>query len=155
MHDVKQEGSMSSSEAITTKNAGSVRRQAPSFVVIGLIGYVVDSSITYALARGFGVNPFLARIPAYVIATIINFALNRALTFANSNTPLLRAFVKYVMVCAVGFVVNYLVYVTALEVTPMLGVTVTPAFIPLFVAMGAGVAMFFTFFGFKLFAFRS
>lgn len=146
---------MTISDAIPIKVGGSMRRQAPTFALIGLTGYVVDSTLTYAFVRWFGVDPVLARFPAFAIATVINFLLNRFLTFANSRVAILPAFVKYVMVCAVGFVVNYLVYLGALKLSPLLGFPVTPGMLPIFVAMGSGVAMFFTFFGFRFFAFRS
>ena len=66
-------------EAIPMK--GALKRQVPIFAMIGAFGYVVDASVTYGLVRGFGIDPFLARFPAFALATVLNFALNRALTF--------------------------------------------------------------------------
>src|ERR1700733_7687306 len=88
----------------------TLKRQIPFFVAIGLFGYLVDASVTYLLARKFGVDPLLARPPAFALATVLNFTLNRALTFAHSKSSLLPAFVRYVMVCAAGLAVNYSVY---------------------------------------------
>jgi putative flippase GtrA len=135
--------------------SGTLKKQIPSFVAIGLLGYVVDSGVTYGLARGVGVDPLLARLPAFVVATILNFSLNRAFTFADSTMPLLQAFIRYVMVCAAGLAVNYVVYVSTILLAEACGFAVTPSMLPLFVACGTGVAMFVTFFGFRLFAFRS
>jgi putative flippase GtrA len=138
----------------TPAPSASLKRQLPAFVAVGLIGYVIDSSITYALNRAFGVDPYLARFPAFGVATLVNFALNRRLTFAHSTEPMLRAFLRYVMVCAVGLAVNYAAYATALWIWSALGLPMAPQMLFVFVAFGSGVAMFATYFGFRLFAFR-
>ena len=131
-----------------------LEHQIPFFVAIGALGYVVDAGVTYLLARKFGFDPFLARPPAFALATVLNFALNRTLTFAGSKSSLLSAFVRYVMVCAAGLAVNYSVYALCIVMAPLAGLPATPQMLPLFVACGSGVAMFITFFGFRFFAFR-
>ena len=145
---------MSVSNILPVEMQRTLKRQVPSFVAIGLFGYVVDAGVTYGLVREWGVDPLLARFPAFALATVLNFALNRTLTFAHSTARLLPAFVRYIMVCAAGFVVNYLVYAATFELARHLGFAQTPTLLPLFVACGAGVAMFVTFFGFRFFAFR-
>jgi putative flippase GtrA len=91
--------------------AGSrISRQIPSFAVIGLIGYVVDASVTYLGAKYLGLSPEVARPPGFLIATVVNFALNRAITFRHAKTPLMRAFLRYCLVAAAGLVVNFAVY---------------------------------------------
>jgi putative flippase GtrA len=134
--------------------AQTLRRQLPAFVAVGAFGFVVDSSVTYALVRA-GLNPLIARLPAFAVATVFNFALNRALTFAGTKAPLLGAFVRYCMVCGVGFAVNWSAYALALAGAHGLGLPTPAQSLPIFVAFGAGVAMFATFFGFKRFAFRA
>jgi len=145
---------------MSVENAASVgagrglERQIPLFVAIGAFGYIVDASVTYLLARRFGIDPFLARPPAFALATVLNFTLNRALTFSHSKSALLPAFVRYVMVCGAGLAVNYSVYALCVVMAPSVGLSATPGMLPLFVACGSGVAMFVTFFGFRFFAFR-
>ena len=80
--------------------------------------------------------PELARPPAFIIATIVNFALNRAITFRHSRAPVLRAFPRYCGVASVGFAINYAVYSTCVISAPRLGIAVTPAILPLFIAAG-------------------
>lgn len=141
---------------MSAAGAGSqLKRQIPSYVAVGIVGYFVDAGVTYALARGFGVPAAFARLPAFAVATMVNFGLNRALTFRTSEAPLLGAFVRYVMVCAAGLVVNYAVYLACVAASPLAGVAVTPAILPLFVAAGSGAAMGVTFIGFRSFAFRA
>ena len=129
-------------------------RQIPSFAAIGLTGYVVDAGITYLGAKYLGLSPEIARPPGFVIATIVNFALNRAITFRHAKTPLMRAFLRYCLVAAAGLVVNFAVYSLCVVFWPLTGLTVTPSILPLFVAAGSGVAMVVTFVGFRWFAFR-
>jgi putative flippase GtrA len=129
--------------------------QMASFALVGVVGYVVDSAITYACAKYLGLSPELARPPGFIVATIVNFFLNRAITFRHSRAPLGRAFARYWLVAAAGLAVNYAVYSACVLLAPCFGVDVTPVILPLFVAAGVGVAMIVTFVGFRTFAFRS
>jgi putative flippase GtrA len=129
--------------------------QIPSFAAIGLVGYILDAALTYAGAKYLGLSPELARPPGFIAATIVNFLLNRAITFRHSEARLFRAFVRYCVVASAGLAVNYAVYTACVLLAPPFGFAVTPAALPLFVAAGAGAAMVFTFLGFRFFAFRS
>lgn len=133
---------------------GRIVEQVPAFAAIGLIGYVVDATITFVGAKYLGLSPELARPPGFIVATIVNFALNRSITFRHSHAPLLRAFIRYCGVAAVGLAVNYSVYSVCVVLAPRVGIVVTPAILPLFVAAGSGAAMVLTFVGFRFFAFR-
>jgi putative flippase GtrA len=131
-----------------------IAEQVPTFAAIGLLGYFVDATITYVCARYLGLSPELARPPGFLVATVVNFALNRTITFRHSRAPLLRAFLRCCGVAAVGLAVNYAVYSACLALAPILGIAVTPAILPLFIAAGGGAAMVLTFMGFRFFAFR-
>ena len=133
---------------------GRIAEQVPTFAAIGLIGYVVDAGITYLCAKYLRLSPVLARPPGFIIATIVNFFLNRWITFRHARTPLASSFVRYWLVASVGLAVNYAVYSACVALAPRVGIVVTPAILPLFVAAGSGVAMAFTFIGFRFFAFR-
>jgi putative flippase GtrA len=153
---IEREGAaMSATEPGVVGVSSQLKRQIPSFVAIGVFGFCIDAGVTYVLAQWFGVAPALARPPAFAIATVVNFALNRSLTFRDSTMPLAQAFVRYVMVCAAGLAVNYAVYLACIALAPLVGLAVTPAILPLFVACGSGAAMFLTFIGFRFFAFRA
>jgi putative flippase GtrA len=134
---------------------GRIVEQVPVFAAIGLFGYIVDATITYICAKYLGMSPVLARPPGFIVATIFNFALNRAITFRGSRAPLVRAFLRYCGVASLGLAVNYAVYSACVFLAPRAGIAVTPAILPLFVAAGSGAAMVLTFIGFRFFAFRS
>ena len=133
---------------------GRMAAQVPAFAAIGVFGYVVDAAITFAGAKYLGLSPELARPPGFVIATIVNFALNRSITFRHSRAPLFRAFLRYCGVASVGLAVNYAVYSACVVLAPRAGIVVAPAILPVFVAAGSGAAMVLTFLGFRFFAFR-
>lgn len=128
--------------------------QIPAFAAVGVIGYVVDAGITYAGARYLGLSPELARPPGFIVATAVNFLLNRAITFRSSGAPFWRAFARYWLVASAGLAVNYAAYSACVQLAPGFGIPVTPAILTLFVAAGVGVAMVVTFLGFRFFAFR-
>jgi len=134
---------------------GRMAEQIPAFAMIGLIGYLVDAGITFAGAKYGGLSPELARPPGFIVATILNFVLNRLITFRHSRAPFARAFLRYCGVASVGLAVNYAVYSACVFFAPRAGNAITPAILPLFVAAGSGVAMVLTFVGFRFFAFRS
>jgi len=140
--------------ASTGPSQGRLAAQLPAFAVVGLIGYFVDAGVTYLGAKYFGLSPEVARPPGFIIATIVNFLLNRAFTFRGSRARLLRAFVRYCGVASVGLAVNYLVYSLCVLLAPRFGIPVMPAMLPVFIAAGVGVSMVVTFIGFRSFAFR-
>lgn len=134
---------------------GRIAAQIPAFAAIGFFGYLVDAGITYVCAKYLGMSPELARPPGFIIATIVNFTLNQSITFRHSRAPLFRAFLRYCGVASVGLAVNYAVYSACVALAPRIGIAVTPAILPLFVAAGSGAAMVLTFVGFRFFAFRA
>jgi putative flippase GtrA len=146
---------MSDSRPATLHAQVPLARQIPAFLVIGALGFCLDASLTIALVRWFGVPPLLARPPAFVLVTLINFALNRAFTFRDNRTPWPNALARYVLVCLGGLAVNYAIYAACLELAPAFRVAVTPLILTLFVAAGTGTATIVTFLGFRSYAFRS
>ncbi len=136
------------------RGAPKLAFQLPTFAAIGLIGYVIDATMTYICAKYLHFSPELARPPGFALATVVNFLLNRSFTFRSSRAPIVRAFVRYCLVASAGLVVNYAAYTACIVLSPRLGIAVTPAILPLFVAVGSGVAMVVTFLGFRSFAFR-
>jgi putative flippase GtrA len=133
---------------------GRIAQQIPAFAAIGVIGYFVDAGVTYLGAKYLGLSPELARPPGFLIATIVNFILNRSITFRHARAGVIGAFVRYCLVASSGLAVNYAVYSACVLLAPSAGIAVTPAILPLFVAAGSGAAMVLTFVGFRFFAFR-
>ena len=142
------------SESPTFVARSALTRQIPAFLIIGTLGFCLDASITVALVRGFGVPPLLARPPAFIIVTLINFVLNRLFTFGAGDLSWPVALARYVLVCLGGLVVNYAIYAACLALAASLELAITPAILTLFVAAGTGTAMIVTFAGFRGYAFK-
>jgi|GEM_PF-501276 len=139
----------------TAPTQGRIVHQIPAFVAVGLIGYFVDAGVTYIGAKYAGLPPELARPPGFLIATVVNFLLNRSITFRHSRAPIFKAFLRYCGVASLGLAVNYAVYSACVLLAPKAQIPVTPAILPLFIAAGSAAAMIVTFLGFRFFAFRS
>ena len=127
--------------------------QIPAFVAIGVFGYLVDAGVTYACARYLKLSPEVARPPGFIIATVINFLLNRTITFRRSQGRLWPAFGRYWLVATAGLAINYAVYSACVLLSQAAGIAVTPAILPVFVALGSLVAMVLTYVGFRFFVF--
>jgi len=133
---------------------GRIAEQIPAFAVIGVMGFLIDAGVIYVGAKYAGLSPEFARPPGFSLETIVNFALNRSITFRDARSPLTGSFVRYSLVASAGLAVNYAVYSACVFLAPGAGIAVTPAILPLFVAAGSGAAMILTFVGFRFFAFR-
>jgi putative flippase GtrA len=133
---------------------GRIADQVPAFAAIGVTGYFVDATITYICAKYLGLSPEFARPPGFILATLVNFALNRSITFRHARSPLASSFLRYALVASAGLAVNYAVYSACVVLAPRIGIAVAPAILPLFIAAGSGAAMVLTFIGFRFFAFR-
>jgi putative flippase GtrA len=138
----------------TAPTHGRIAEQVPTFAVIGVIGFLIDAGVTYLGAKYLGLSPEFARPPGFILATIVNFALNRSITFRHARSPLTGSFARYSLVASAGLAVNYAIYSACVFLAPSAGIALTPAILPLFVAAGGGAAMILTFVGFRFFAFR-
>lgn len=56
-------------------------RELLSFLVVGSVGFLVDATILTALTVYAAWSPWLARIPSFVVAVLVTWALNRRHTF--------------------------------------------------------------------------
>ena len=144
--------SRSGTEAIDGRAA--LARQLLIFLAIGGFGFCLDAAMTVALVQWAGVSALLARLPAFAVVTLINFALNRAFTFRAAGQRWLGALARYVLVCLGGIAVNYAVYASLVGLAALFNVAISPGVLTLFIACGTGAAAFVTFFGFRSFAFR-
>ena len=71
-------------------------------VVINVAGYMMYLTITY-----LGGEPKLTMSALYVIVLVTGFLLNRKFTFTHKGS-ISRAFVKYIIVYGVGYIINLL-----------------------------------------------
>ncbi len=100
-----------------------VRAPFVRFVVVGVIGFVVDGGGTWLLVRA-GLPPLAARVPALASAIVVTWLLNRTLTFRVEAPKSQAELTRYAVVALSSALLNFLLYgalVTA-GVTPFLAV---------------------------------
>ncbi len=128
---------------------GRLAVQFGKFGLVGVAGFVVDTAAVY-VGIWAGLEFFAARIPSFLAAATVTWALNRSFTFRHAErTPLHRQWAAFLAANAVGGLVNYGVSV-ALEA----GFAVVEAHPVLAVAAGSLSGMVFNFAASKRLVFR-
>lgn len=99
------------------------------FLLVGGSGFLIDASITYLL-NSFGAKPWLARIPAIVLAMTYTFVANRKFTYNVDTLDTTSEFIRYITVASVMALLNYLIYLVMVSkgVLPVVAVTFATAF---------------------------
>ena len=88
-----------------------IAREAVLFAVGGVVGFLVDGAIVEALVRRAGWNPYLARVPSFLVAASVTWAWNRYLSFAHRRGPdRRREWLRWVAVMSLGAGLNYGIY---------------------------------------------
>ncbi|MCX5497023.1 GtrA family protein [Kaistia dalseonensis] len=116
------------------------------FLVAGGSAFLVDAGILMLLVH-FGANPFAARPFAIACAMVVGWLINRTWTFPMPGPPRLGEFLRYAAVAWLSVSINYAIYAGLLIVWPTM---------PLIEALviATAIAMFFSYFGYRLIAFR-
>ncbi|MBX7183348.1 MAG: GtrA family protein [Bacteroidia bacterium] len=78
------------------------------FCIIGFIGFAIDFGTTWVGKEKLRMNKYLSNSLGFVLASTINFFLNRMFTFQNNNPEILIQFFKFAMVAVVGLGLNNL-----------------------------------------------
>jgi putative flippase GtrA len=117
------------------------------FLFSGGTAFLVDAGITLGLIRLMGLDPFLARLVGIAAAMVVAWMLHRRITFNVAHPPSLAEFLRYATVAGSANGLNYAVYAAILLIRPAI-----PPFFALIVS--TGVAMVFSYLGFRLGVFR-
>jgi putative flippase GtrA len=104
-------------------------REASLFAVGGVIGFIVDAGIVQTLVRMGGWDPYLARVPSFLVAASVTWWWNRHFSFAHRRgDDAHREWLRWMAVMGVGAVINYGTYALVLALSqtarswPALGV---------------------------------
>ena len=119
-------------------------RQFLLFVCVGIAGFLVDAGTVFGLTA-LGVSPLVARLPALVLAIVTTWLLNRRITFDIEKPSTAAEFTRYFGVATVSAILNFAVY--SLLVMSGLAPVIS-------VAIATLALMAFSFFGYKIFAFK-
>jgi putative flippase GtrA len=85
------------------------------FALVGCAGLVVDVATLTAVHTGLGLDPYSARIPAFLVAATATWALNRRLTFADQTTGSVGEWLRYLAANGVGGAVNLATYMVLIS----------------------------------------
>lgn len=89
----------------------SLRREGLLFAVGGVLGFVIDAAVVQALVSGVDANPYVARVPSFLLAASFTWWWNRRLTFAHRGSlGAGREWLRWMALMTVGALINYGVY---------------------------------------------
>ncbi|MDI3262665.1 MAG: GtrA family protein [Fulvimonas sp.] len=91
-------------------------REVTLFAVGGVLGLIVDAGGVQLLVALAGCNPYLARIPSFLVAATVTWWWNRRHTFAGrtSGRPAYQEWLHWMGLMSFGAVVNYATYAALL-----------------------------------------
>lgn len=99
------------------------------FAIVGTLGFAVDSLVLMALLATTGLDPYVARVPAFICAASFTWLVNRFWTFADARRETaVGQWGRYLVAMTIGAVVNYATYAVVITVFaiamrwPVLGV---------------------------------
>jgi putative flippase GtrA len=75
------------------------------FALVGLVATAVHAAVFALVIETTPVDPVAATVPAFVIALLTGFSLNRRWTFARSNAPVHRV-VRYLIAALAGLALS-------------------------------------------------
>ena len=136
--------------ALSARARRSTTRRIAGFAAVGTIGFGSDAAVTLCLIA-LGLNTFLSRALAILLAMATTYLLNRTLTFRDRADPdparIAGEASRYGLVAALSSVFNWLVYSAALVAAP--GLPPIAA-----IVIGSAAAMAASYFGYSRYAFR-
>lgn len=118
---MSREASASASVPAENRLGRRSPRQVLSFLAVGGIGFVVEAVILTALTRYAAWSPWEARIPSFLTAVFITWALNRRHTFPNRGLQhrSVEAF-WYTAIQGGGALINLGIFGVCLALVPQL-----------------------------------
>ncbi len=78
------------------------------FGVVGLLGMVIDFSITWLLKEKVKIHRYIASSTGFIIAATSNYYLNRIWTFESTDPGILLEYSSFVIISVIGLGINNL-----------------------------------------------
>jgi putative flippase GtrA len=130
--------------------SGEQTAEAARFLIVGAVGFLIDTAVTYAAIHLAGIGPYLARLPAFLVAVTCVWAMNRSFTFRMGRDGAnVREWTRFVGVYVGGALINFAVYSVVVWTGP------PHVLLPgIGIAIGQAVAIFWNYFGARRLVFR-
>jgi putative flippase GtrA len=88
----------------------SAYRQFARFAAAGVVGFVVDATVLYALL-GLGLGYYLGRVFSFLAAAFTTWQINRRHAFAaEADGRRIHEWLRYLLAMSSGGILNYVVY---------------------------------------------
>ena len=123
-------------------------RQIAWFALVGTLGFATDLAAYFLFAGPLGLPPLQARLAAFLPATLVTWALNRAISFSRGGASTRgagRQYLRYLAVQGAGIAVSFAVFTVTMRQWPSMPVVG--------LVLGSGAAMVLNFAGSRLLVF--
>ena len=93
------------------------------FTLIGFLGFLVDAGVLHLMVAAWNTNLYVARACSFTCAATTTWLINRVTTFSSTHrhpARLLAEWAAYLVASLGGGCLNYLVFVIAVRVSPLL-----------------------------------
>jgi putative flippase GtrA len=93
------------------------------FTLIGFLGFLVDAGVLHLMVAAWNTNLYVARACSFTCAATTTWLINRVTTFSSTHREarrLLAEWAAYFVASLGGGCLNYLVFVIAVRVSPLL-----------------------------------
>ena len=94
------------------------------FLLVGGLGFCIDAGITYLLIQ-LTIAPWIARIPAILLAMTFTWLVNRYFTYQVDKPHSTHEALRYALVASAMAAINYLIYCVLIRygIEPLVAVT--------------------------------
>lgn len=96
-------------------------KQFQRFLLVGVLGFVVDFSVLYLAVNEAGLGAFSGRLLSFIVAATVTWKANRHFTFASGDVAVqgaaARQWLRYLSTTAIGGAINIGVYQLWLKIT--------------------------------------
>ena len=128
---------------------GEQTRRIGLFLLVGLVGFVVDAGLLTFGIHVMSLGPKLSRLFSFLAAVLVTWALNRSYTFADKATGRRGSeLVRYAATSCISASLNLGVYWLVLEILPE---TAAAPYMALVLGVAAGLVSNFTLYRFVVF----
>lgn len=124
-------------------------KQILLFSVIGLVGFIVDVSLTIAFVKELYFEPMHAKLAAFPFAVTVTWLLNRTITFPREKINLIKEWISFIKVSMGGALINNISFYIAVS-----SFEIFREYLILAVGLGSVTGMLFNFLGSKFYVFR-
>ena len=136
-----------------------VLKQLGRFGIVGLMNFSVDTGILTTLSVWTGVFGGARLLPlnitSAIVAIVNSYFWQRTWTFSEKVPPTRKEFMGFVMITVIGIAINTIIVTVLPGVVPPFD-GLTPARLEVVAKIGATVVtLFWNFFGYKFFVFKS